>query len=123
MKNKLISMIIAFAMFPCSLCYAAEPTVTRDYITRKFRGEKTTEEKILVNYSELKMEQGDYVTVSFYDKADNILETFKIEMSVTELFENEMFFSPDELRGTAYVEIKFVGPGYNGDGIKLPLNI
>ena len=123
MKTKLISIIVAFALFPCNLCFAAEPTVMREYITRKSGGERSEEERLSVDYKDLWMEQGDYLVVSFLDGTDSVLEEYELELSVNDLLENELSISPESLAGVRYVKIELIGSGSDYSIIKLPFEI
>ena len=122
MSKKLISGIISFIMLSSNLCFASEPVVTRDYITRKSGKEVRQEEKLSVDYSDLIIEQGDLIRISFLDRNDYKLNEFTLDLS-GDFYENEMFFTPDELRGAAYIQIEFEGAGHNLPGKKLPFEI
>lgn len=122
MSKKLISGIIAFIMLSCNLCFASEPVVTRDYITRKSGKEVRQEEKLSVDYSDLIIEQGDLIRISFLDKNEHKLNECTIELT-DDFYENEMLFTPEELRGAAYIQIEFEVAGHNIPGKKLPFEI
>ena len=123
MKTKLISLIVAFALFPFNLCYAAEPMVMREYITRKSGGERSEEERLSVDYKNLQMEQGDYLIVSFLDGNDSLIEELEMELSVYDLLKNERFFDTSVLSGAKFIKIELISSGSGYSVVKLPLEI
>lgn len=110
-------------MLPGGLCLAAEPAVTREYISRKIGGVKSEEEKLCVDYGNLRIEHGDFLRISFLDESDSVIEEYETEVSFDSLLQNEMFFKSHTLEGTEYIEIEFIGSGYESGVIKLPFKI
>lgn len=127
MKIKIsLSIIIAslvLNLLPCGLCLAAEPEVTREYISRKIGGERSEEEKVCADYKNLRIEQGDYIRVSFYNSRGSLIEECEMELSVNDMNKNEMRFNPKTLQGTSYIEIDFICSEYESTGIRIPFKI
>ena len=122
MKTKFLAAFITFAMLCPNLSYAS-PTVTRDYITKKSGKKVHCEENLSVNYSNLRLEQGDCVIMSFFDIKHNLLKELILDLNVSSLSKDKIFIESDLLNGTAYIEIELIGPEPGYDGIILPLNI
>lgn len=127
MKTKITLLFIltslVFTMLPCGGCFAAEPTVTREYISRKIGGVKSEEEKLCADFGNLRIEDGDVLRISFLDGSDMSIEEYEIEVSFDELLQNEMYFKSPALQGTEYIEIEFIGSRYGSGKIKLPFKI
>ena len=127
MKTKLKSIFIitifVFTMLPYGFCSAAEPGVTREYISRMIGGVRSEEEKLFVNYDELRVEQELCMKFSFYDQNGSLVEEYETELSGENLFQDKMFFKYDALKGTEYVEIEISGDGIDIICTKLPLKI
>ena len=127
MKIKLILMLVLVSLIstiiPCGSCLAAEPEVTREYISRKIGGEKSSEEKLSVDYKNLRIEQGCYLIVSFLDNYGLKLKEYEFDMASDELSENKLSFGNDKLQGVKYVEVGIVASGCEYSGIKLPFEI
>lgn len=121
MKNKLISMVVAIAMLPGTMCLAAEPKVTREYITRKAAGDVSSEERILVDCPEIQLEEKNYIIVSFFGSDKNMIAQWKTEASVDELSEDEILFDFESLSGTEYITIDF--PGTDSATVEVPLKL
>lgn len=123
MKNKIFAIIVSFALFGFNLCYAKEPTVMREYITRKSGGVRSEEERLNVKYEGLRIESGDYFTVSFMDEEDNVLGEYEIGFSSVDTSDNELNISPEKLKDARYVYIEVIDADCNYRGIKLPFKI
>ena len=123
MKNKIPAVIVLFALFGFNLCYAEKPTVMREYITRKSGGVRSEEERVNVRYEGLRIERGDYFTVSFLDEEGNVLKESEIGFSDLSLKEDEMKISSRELTDARYVYIEVIGADGDSKGIKLPFKI
>ncbi len=127
MKNRCcLTFIIAsliFTIFSYGKCFAAEPTVAREYITRKKGEVRTEEEKLNIEYTDLSMKQKGYLKISFINNENVIIEEYEMEIFLDDLLQNEMNLKSDALQGTVYIKMEIISPGYEHTYIKLPLKI
>lgn len=127
MKNRCcLTFIIAsliFTIFSYGKYFAAEPTVTREYITRKKGEVRTEEEKLNIEYTDLSMKQKGYLKISFINNENVIIEEYEMEIFLDDLLQNEMNLKSDALQGTVYIKMEIISPGYEHTYIKLPLKI
>ena len=127
MKTKLTLLLviisIVVSVLPYNLCYAAEPELKREYISRLSNGQKSYEEKLSVKYGNLPMESGDYYRISFYDGEDNLLDEVEMDFDVMDLRNNGISLPRQNLVGCEYVMIEIFGSNYDYDGIRMPLII
>ena len=127
MKTKFVFMLVitslVFSLMPSGLCLASEPDVTREYISRKVNGQKSKEEKLVVNYENLQISREVYLRITFFNNRNIELDSYEFSLSVNDLFENKLSLDAKLLEGVKYVEIDLRGPDYVYDGIKLPFEI
>ena len=127
MKTKLTLLLviisIVVSVLPYNLCYAAEPELKREYISRLSDGQKSYEEKLSVKYGSLSMESGDYYRISFYDGEDNLLREVEMDFDIMDFRNNGFSLPKQSLVGCEYILIEIFGLGYDYDGIKMPLII
>ena len=121
--SRLLIFVIAAAMLPCGKCFAAEPAVSREYISVKKGEVKTEEERLRVDYTDLPMAARGYLRISFIDGAENIIGEYEMEIYSGDLPQNEMNLKSEALRGCEFIKIELVGPEYEHVCIKIPLKI
>ena len=112
MKTKFVFMLViaslVFSLMPSGLCHASEPDVTREYISRKVNGQKSKEEKLVVNYENLQMSKEVYVRITFFNGRNIELDSYEFSLSVNDLFENKLSLDSEALVGTKYIEIDLI---------------
>ena len=127
MKTKIISTLIiisfVFTLLPCGVCFGADPGVTREYISRKAEGVKSEEERVSVDYTDLRIKSGDYLRISFLDANDSVLYEYETDLTGNEFLEDGMFFNTQRLPGTEFIKIEFISQDEIINGIKVPLKI
>ena len=125
MKNKIFCLLVAvnvmFLILSCNFCFAAEPTVEREYIARRIKGVDSEEERICVDYKNLWLEKGDYLRVLFFDGTNSKLGEYSMDLSVNAPIQNEMSFASDILSKTEYIYIEIIGSDCYNTGITLPI--
>ncbi len=121
--SRLLTFVIAAAMLPGGRCFAAEPAVSREYISTKKGEVKTEEERLRVDYTDLPLTARGYLRISFIDGAENVIGEYEMEIYSGDLPQNEMNLKSDALRGSEFIKIELVGQGYEHTCIKLPLKI
>lgn len=123
-KKTLIFLCIALhILLPVSSAFAEEPEVIREYITRRTGKISTSEEKLLVNHTNLHIRQEDQLKISFVDGSDNIIEEFRTEILDKDFLAGGMFYRSESLLGTEYVIIEIFSQNHNIAVLKLPLKI
>ena len=110
-------------MLPYGKYFAAEPTVTREYISKRKGEVRTEEEKLNVDYMDLSMKQRGYLKISFINNENVIIEEYEMEIFSDDLLQNEMNLKSKSLQGTEYIKMEIISPGYEHTCIKLPLKI
>ena len=127
MKTKFIitAVIISFVftVLPGGLCLAAEPTVTREYISRLTEGVNCTEERVCVDYIDLRINEGNCVKISFLGKNDIVLGEYVIDLNSGDLEQNEIVIQSRQLYGTEYIKIEHIGFEDESKDIKIPFKI
>lgn len=123
-KKALIFLcILSLLLLPTSSAFAEEPEVIREYITRKSGKIRTSEEKLLVNYTNLHIRQEDQLKISFVDGSDNVIEELKTGILDKDFLAGGMFYRSESLLGTEYVIIEIFSQDHNIAVLKLPLKI
>ncbi len=124
MKTKTVLIFIIsyiIAMLNCSLTFAQEPAVSREYISRKSGGDINREERVSVNYSGLQIGAGDKLRVVFLDAGYSVLEEYEVDVSG--ISETETYYNPEILGGTAYIHIGVISENGAYSGITVPMEI
>ena len=126
MKIKFISLItvvnLILVFLPQGLCFAAQPAVSREYISRKTYGVKTTEETVNVDYKNLFISSLDYVKISFLDGEKETLYEYDFGL-YDDLLQNEISFKSERFQGTEYIRIEMNCAGNDLDTVELPFEI
>ena len=126
MKTKLISLLavinLIFILLPQGLCLAAQPTVSREYISRKTDGIKTTEETVNVDYKNLLIGSDDYMKISFLDKDKDTLYEYDFGL-YDDILQDKISFKSESLKGTEYIRIEMNCGGSNYDTVIFPFKI
>lgn len=126
MKIKFISLItvvnLILVFLPQRLCFAAQPAVSREYISRKTDGVKTTEETVNVDYKNLFISSLDYVKISFLDGEKETLYEYDFGL-YDDLLQNEISFKSERFQGTEYIRIEMNCAGNNHDTVIFPFEI
>ena len=126
MKIKFILLItvinLIFTLLPNGLCFAAQPTVRREYISRKTDGVKTTEERVNADYKNLYIGSEDYITISFLDGDKETLYEYDFGL-YDDLLQNEISFKSERFQGTEYIKIELNCVGNTHDAVIFPFGI
>ena len=127
MKNKtaliLVLVCVILSGFCANVCFAQNPEVAREYISRKIAGEKSREERLSIDFSNLLITNGSYLEISFFDDTNTVLEKYELGLDFGELAEQKFSVDKETLAGASYIEIKIVGQDNVYDGVKLPFKI
>lgn len=126
MKIKFISLItvvnLILVFLSQGLCFAAQPAVSREYISRKTDGVKTTEETVNVDYKNLFIGSLDYVKISFLDEEKETLYEYDFGL-YDDVLQNEISFKSERFQGTEYIRIEMNCAGNNHDTVIFPFEI
>ena len=126
MKNRFILILVitslVLGIMPCSSCFAETPSVAREYIARKIDGKVSNEEKVIVNYTNLRTEQEEYIKISFFDGTNSLIDICEMDLTSGKL-ENVISLNSESLKGTQYIIVEFIGPSVVQNRTKIPLKI
>lgn len=124
MKTKFISIFailcVLISTMPCNVCFASYSDITREYISRYICGEKSSEERVSVKFSGVRVTKDTYMKATFLDEEENIVDEYEIELGEVD------FMIPadiESLAGVTYLELKICDYENVYDGIKLPFKI
>ena len=127
MKTKFIITAVilsfVFTVLPGRFCLAAEPAVTREYISRLTEGVNSVEERLCVDYKDLRMEEGKSLKISFHNKNDLVLWECEIKLDSENMIQNEMIIQSRLLQGAEYIKIEHIGFDNESVDIKIPFKI
>ena len=126
MSRKIILMLIlsfVFTMLPAGVCQAADPTVTREYIARKSEGVKSEEEKVSVDFKDLRTGKGSYVMFTFLDGENSVIYEYEEELNGYEFSQESAFFNSQKLLGTESIRIELFIQEQKISDITVPLKI
>lgn len=125
MKIKFIPLIaivnLILTLLP-TLCLGAQPAVSREYISRKTDGIKTTEETVNAEYKNLFIGSNDYVRISFLDGNKEPLYEYDFGL-YDDILQNEISFKSERFLGTEYISIEMNCAGNSLDAVIFPFEI
>ena len=118
----MLILSFVFTMLPAGVCHAAAPTVTREYIARKTEGVKTEEERVCVDFKNLRLVEENYVLVSFINSEDTVVYEYQEELT-SDFIREDAKFDAQKLSGTEYIRIELIVQGQKVNDIKVPMKI
>lgn len=118
----MLILSFVFTMLPAGVCHAADPTVTREYIARKTEGVKTEEERVCVDFKNLRLVEENYILVSFIDSEGTVIYEYQEELT-SDFVREDAKFNSQKLSGTEYIRIELIVQGQKVSDIKVPMKI